>query len=76
MYYIVYLFISWIVKVMEFGVLFSINLETEVNNFKNTREMLGSVNEEFANINYVVCRHSHSSFDDASNGIMLHELVE
>lgn len=30
MCYIVYLFISWIVKIMEFGVLFSINLEMGV----------------------------------------------
>ena len=30
MYYIVYLFILWIIKIMEFGVLCSINLETEV----------------------------------------------
>ena len=33
MYYIVYLFILWIIKIMEFGVLFSINLETEVEEF-------------------------------------------
>jgi hypothetical protein len=33
MYYIVYLFIWWIIKIMEFGVLFSINSETEVEQY-------------------------------------------